>query len=364
MGEKKGSVLFFGLSEGVFTSVEEKLSNTGLDIFNSSSLEEAYAILEKEKPAIVLTEYSIKNAEVEFLKQVRGLYPSVCRAILCEEQEQKEIVKLLVKGIVTCYFGKKHGIDFLEKTLLHVLDTRGVLRNKRLLKVVKSIERLPIIPGIYHEFLKAIERDSSIKEIASILTKDTSIAAKILQIANSAFYGAKRMASVTDACLYLGEEIIKDVVFIVSLSNAKRLSGKSLQYLELIVQHSLNTNRHFHQLCKKETGNRAPEEFASIGLTHDIGKIIMLLYLPDRYSKIIDYQQRNTNASFYRSEIESNFEGCTHCEIGAYFLELWNFPEANVTAALFHNTPEKTPDNYVKYLKILDLANKDDQKER
>lgn len=359
MSETKGSVLFFELGDETTASLEERFSNAGLEVFKPEAPEAAFDVLKNEKPGIVLTEYSPKAADVvEFLKQVREQYPSTCRAVLCDESDQMKMINLLIKGIVTCYFEKDEAMVLLVKALRHFLDVRNILKSRRLLKLVNTIDRLPTFPTIYQEFMQGIEADSSLKEIAAIIEKDISLSSKALQIANSAFYGSGKMASVQRACVYLGMGTIKNVVFMASVSSAKKLSGKEVHYLERIVRHSLKTNQHFQRFYKSDTGKKAPEEFASIGLTHDIGKIIMLQYLPDRFKKIIKYQQKNPDIGFYRSEIELGFEGCTHCEIGAYFLELWNFPESNVTTALFHHAPEQAAENYRQLLETFDVADK------
>jgi HD-like signal output (HDOD) protein len=359
MAETKGKILFFALNDDTSASLEERFSRAELTVFKPDNKDSAFDMLRKEKPDIVLTEYNPRSSEsIEFLKDVREEYPVVSRAILCEEDDQLKVINLLIKGIITCYFEKSDGMIELIKNILHILEVREILKNKKLLKQMSSIERLPTFPTIYQEFMDAIENDDSLKHIASIVEKDISLATKVLQIVNSAFYGTGKMGSVERACIYLGMETIKNVVFIASLSNMKKLTGMQFNYLERIVHHSLKVNQNFQRFYKSETGKKAPTEYSSIGLTHDVGKIIMLQHLPDRFKKIMKYQRKNPDISFYRSEIELGFEACTHSEIGAYFLDLWNFPETNIYTALYHHAPETAPGDYKNLLEILEMADK------
>lgn len=359
MAETKGKVLFFALNDDTEASLEERFAKADLTVLKPDNKETAFDMLKKQKPGIVLTEYNPRSLEsIEFLKEVREKYPMGTRAILCEEDHQLNVMNLLIKGIVTCWFEKPGGMAELLKSLLHIIEVRDILKNKKLLQQMSAIERLPTFPTIYQEFMDAIERDNSLKQIASIVEKDVSLATKVLQIVNSAFYGTGKMGSVERACIYLGMETIKNVVFIASLSNMKKLTGMEFNYLERIVHHSLKVNQNFQRFYKSETGKKAPDEFSSIGLTHDVGKIIMLQYLPDRFKKIMKYQRKNPDISFYRSEIELGFEACTHSEIGAYFLDLWNFPETNIYTALYHHAPETAPGDHKNLLEILEMADK------
>ena len=83
----------------------------------------------------------------------------------------------------------------------------------------------------------------------------------------------------------------------------------------------------------------------------------MLQYFPGQFRKILNYQKKNPEVDFYRSELELGFEGQTHAEIGAYFLNYWNFPEASVFTALFHHSIEEFSEPYKDVLEIFSVVN-------
>jgi len=57
-------------------------------------------------------------------------------------------------------------------------------------KIVDSIDRLPTLPVIYTRLSDLLaESDSTVRTIAEVISEDPTIAAKILKIVNSAFYG-------------------------------------------------------------------------------------------------------------------------------------------------------------------------------
>ncbi len=94
-----------------------------------------------------------------------------------------------------------------------------------------------------------------------------------------------------------------------------------------------------------------PSEFSSIGITLDIGKIIILQYFPERY--LTTTSKIDNHTSFYESEVKLGYENITHCEIGAYFLDLWNLPSILIEAALFHAKPNIGSDRYLEISDII-----------
>jgi HD-like signal output (HDOD) protein len=205
--------------------------------------------------------------------------------------------------------------------------------------------------------MDAIEEDCSTKEIAQIIEKDVPIATQVLRIANSDFFRTGRIGSIERASIYLGLDTIKNIVFTVSLSTLKGLTETQKKYLEKIIYHSVQVNQNFQKVYTSQTGNKISDQYATIGITHDIGKIFILQYLPQRFNKIMKYQKKNPDIGFYRSEVELGFEGQTHAEIGAYFLNLWNFPEASVFTALFHHSTEEFSQPYKEILDIFTIVN-------
>jgi len=91
------------------------------------------------------------------------------------------------------------------------------------------------------------------------------------------------------------------------------------------------------QLYNIKLKNLLPEHYTSICITHDIGKVIMMEHLPERYDASVAFMNNNPDADFYQSELELGFGGATHAEIGAYFLDLWGLPLGSIEASLYHH---------------------------
>lgn len=358
---EEGKLLFYSVEPETLTLSKTALQDMDLEILATDDEKEATKLLQKNEIDIFLFDYEPEkpNAmeKIEFLKSLKKKFPSVNRVAFMDPDYWADTIRLLLKGLITSNFEKDQIEGSLMDTLLHTLYARKTLKNKHLLSLFKNAENLPSIPKIYHEFMDALENDRSMKEITQIVEKDVSIATRVLRIANSDFSRGGRIGSIERACIYLGLDTIKNIVFTVSLTSSKRLSREQMNYLEKVIYHSVQVNSNFQKMYKTHTGQPLPEQFSTIGITHDIGKIIMLQYLPIRYAKIEKYQKKNPEIGFYRSEIELGYKEVTHAEIGAYFLNLWNFPEASVFTALFHHSTKDFPASYKEALDIFAIVN-------
>ncbi|MBI5062933.1 MAG: HDOD domain-containing protein, partial [Desulfatitalea sp.] len=111
-------------------------------------------------------------------------------------------------------------------------------------KIVKRINDLPPMPKV---LLKAREvlsdPNSSFKDISKIIETDQAIAAKILKVANSAYYGLSGMvSSIHQASVVLGYQTLEQVITMVSSSSllGKQLKGYGLN-AGVLWKHSLAT---------------------------------------------------------------------------------------------------------------------------
>lgn len=355
----QGIVLCHRVSEGTYNRVKGDLEDTEIRVIESETADQTLEYVKQEKPDMVITELSAdsKPQVTELLGQIKDKTPQINRMVVSEEEHHDDLISFLMKNLVNSYFEGPEGLDALGNSIVEVLKVRTVLQNDKLMSLLQSVDELPVFPKIYQQFMRAVEQDKSLKEISKIIENDIAISTKVLQIANGDFYRSSRIGSIERAAIYLGLDIVKNIVFTVSLASSKTMTKWQMQQLEEVIHHSVQLNQNFQKLYTQKTGNPITDQLATIGITHDIGKIIILQYLPLRYQKTIEYMNNNPDIGFHRCELELGYEGYTHAEIGAYFLHLWNFPELNVFSALFHHSLEEFSEKYKEILDIFVLVN-------
>jgi HD-like signal output (HDOD) protein len=168
----------------------------------------------------------------------------------------------------------------------------------------------------------------------------------VLQIANSAFYGMNNCSSINQAAVTLGLDTLHDILLTISVINPMKWSRRQRKPLQDILIHSFIMNQHLPILYNLKPGVIAYRNFPSVGLTFDVGKIILLQHYPDRFEAVLHAMIKCAGINFYEAELLLGFEESSHQEIGAYFLDYWNLPEVFIETALFHHCPEKSSDHY------------------
>ncbi len=205
-------------------------------------------------------------------------------------------------------------------------------------KILRGLVNLPPMP---HIILKAREimadPDSSLKNLADTIETDQALVAKVLTLANSAYYGVSGMvSSIQHASVLLGQ---KTLVQLITISASSSLLNKKLKSYQVapdeMWKHSLACAFGARRLCEKNHPDLVEDAFVA-GLLHDAGKIILDPYL-ERYKDEFDRLSRQMDRPFF--EVEKAIIGFDHAEIMARACRLWRFPEAQSDAIRFHHGP-------------------------
>jgi HD-like signal output (HDOD) protein len=220
-------------------------------------------------------------------------------------------------------------------------------------KILNTINDLPPMPKIIQEAREAMDNPKSgFKEIAEVIEKDQAIAAKVLQVSNSAYYGLSGMvSSIHQAAVVLGHKTLEQLITMVSTSGllGNRLKGYKMGSGALW-QHSLAV-----ALCSRLiAGDRAPSlenDAFSVGLIHDAGKLALDRYILERDEQVD--QALQTGATFMQAERQAL--GFDHTELASDLCIKWKLPENHVNAMRYHHEPDKSDGNQLAY--IVHLAN-------
>ena len=224
--------------------------------------------------------------------------------------------------------------------------------------VIGNIDQLPTPPFVFQQITKVLNNPkASALNIAAIISEDAAITAKILKLSNSAYYGlAQEVNSVKQAVVIIGMQTIKSLVLSSSLIDAftkgKKVDGL---YAESYWRHSLSVAIMAKIIARiSRKSNLSFQEAAfSAGILHDIGKLVIATYIPEKHDIKMQYIKSNSSNEY---EAELNVLDCTHVEIGQYFAESWKLPKELADAVYFHHAPASAPgDDLLPY--VIHLAN-------
>ncbi len=215
-----------------------------------------------------------------------------------------------------------------------------------LVKRLEEIKDLPPMPNTLHRVLMEMDRvTSSGKSLEKIIKEDPMLAAKILRIANSPFYGLVRQVnSIAHAITILGFDEIRNLVLGLSLTQAFGFNNKKspVPMAELWL-HSMAVATASSWLVNEMNGNQHfdQEEFFTMGLLHDIGRFIICNFFSKDLKDILDFQEKEKCTLAYAEEQY----GLSHAEVGAYLATKWGLGERMVNVIRYHHYPKSAGDD-------------------
>jgi len=196
---------------------------------------------------------------------------------------------------------------------------------------VEAMSNIQTVPQVVARITALIDGGmASANEIAAEVAKDQVLAAKVLKLVNSGFYGFRQpITTVSQAMVLLGQDVIKTVVLTASVLEIMDSMNRVFSGLWA---HSLATARAAAGLCDR-LGIEKPEEVALAALLHDLGKVIIAQRFPAEHEAIRKMvRERNC----LQVEAEQAVLGVGHPEVGQWLLKKWALPDALVHPIAYH----------------------------
>jgi len=254
------------------------------------------------------------------LGQIRTLRPETIRIALVEAPQGNRPPPARLIGVAHRFLPLPLAPEVLLEALTSLEELRELLDSERLRSAIGRIEKLPSPPHLYLSLTQALEQDddTDTADVAKLVSADPAIAAKVLQLSNSAFFNSGRTISdLRSAVTRLGLATLRDLVLASEVFSASALSGAERNALQ---QRALLASR----LAAKLLPESSAELGATAALLADIG-----LLLPG---------VRNE-----RTEPASDADPRPgHSEAGAYLLGLWGLPMPIIEAVAFHLQPQRS----------------------
>lgn len=209
---------------------------------------------------------------------------------------------------------------------------------------IMEIQELPTLPLIVTKIIQTTnDPRSSASDLNQLITNDQAIAAKVLKLANSAFYGLPgKVTSLGRAVTLLGFNTVRSLALSVSVIEAFGGAGRNGAFdRHKFWEHSLAV-----AACAKILATRCnfenKDEAHMAGLFHDIGKIILDQYFFEYFASA---QQLARETPMPTTEAETAIMGVTHAEVGAMIAERWQFPPHLVEVIRHHHAPVPPAEN-------------------
>lgn len=276
---------------------------------------------------------------IELLGEVVKRHPEVIRMALSGTTDQDITLQSVM--LAHQYLVKPCDAATLRATVERAFSLRDMLSSPALKRVITHIHSLPSIPVAYVRLNQLLQSpEVSPADVATVVSSDIGMTAKLLQLVNSAFFGlSRRITNPKDAVTYLGISTVRSLVLTASVfSQFKPLTGTGFS-IEDLHEHSLAVGMLARRISQSAGAPRAVSENALVGgLLHDVGKLILAHNFRKPYDEAM---QRVKKQRISTCAAEMAVFGTTHAEVGAYLLWLWGLPDSlTEVVARHHNPPQ------------------------
>ncbi len=209
-------------------------------------------------------------------------------------------------------------------------------------EITRHIISLPALPSIVAKLLELIDNpNTSASGLARLISSDQALTARILKLANSSYYAfANQIKTVQLAISLLGFNTITNLAIGLTLTKRFNTEYRDDDFDRMrFWEHCLSVavvGKRFSEEMKLGI----PTEIFTIGILHDIGKLVIHEYLHPRYLEI-EKRTRDNGVTSRTAEIE--VIGVDHTQIGTWLCQSWKLPVDIENAVGFHHEPDKDP---------------------
>jgi HD-like signal output (HDOD) protein len=225
---------------------------------------------------------------------------------------------------------------------------------------IKSCKSLPILSPLASTILKMCQNEeTNASELATIISQDPGMAAQILFMANSGYYGGSRhkVTSIGQAVTLLGFSTIANLAlsfcFYRLIKDMKEVSTSGIDHVKFWRRSILAS------VAARAIGQHfafPDAELMFLGaLLQDIGLLALKEVASKEIALLQDYNQDN-HATLHQYELEHL--GIDHAQVGAWLAQHWQLPEEFQVAILYSHTPElfETPLDYQSLVDTVALS--------
>jgi HD-like signal output (HDOD) protein/signal transduction histidine kinase len=221
---------------------------------------------------------------------------------------------------------------------------------------LKVSGNLPSMPQVLVQLIDSChEGEINLQTIARIVDKDAAISAKLLQMVNSAFIGARRaFTNVEQAVVYLGGDTVRNLAISISVQQVfRRVESNGLLSIDRFWHHSYQ-NALLARNIAVAIDYPDPSEAYLAGLLHDIGKLLLWMAFPGKYAPLLlkGVRCHNSRLAF----LEEEKLHVNHCSAGAWLCEQWRLPTLLADALRYHHNPLEEVEQALPLTRIACLA--------
>jgi len=292
----------------------------------------AMELIDTENFDVIVSDMRMPEIDgAKLLTYVREKHPAAVRIILSGFTELEVAIRAV--SVAHQFLTKPCDAKVLDDVVERACTVQQLLQTSDLRDLVGGMDTLPPTPQVFGEVTEIMSNPAATAgAVAKVIEQDPAMSAKLLQMSNSGFFRlARPISKVEDAIVYLGYNMIKNLVLSTEVFSRTLKGKKKRDALREIQEHSrLAAHIAMHIAPDKRTR----EDAFLAALLHDIGKIVLAAEHKE-YPWNIDEIVTSSGCTY--QDAERQLYGVSHAEVGAYLLGLWGVPFNVVEAVAYHH---------------------------
>ncbi|MEW8508646.1 MAG: HDOD domain-containing protein [Candidatus Thiodiazotropha sp.] len=195
---------------------------------------------------------------------------------------------------------------------------------------VQKLQYLPPLSATASRLLAMVGDDRfSLEELALVIKQDPGLSARLLGLANSAYFGQKNpILTIEDAIIrVLGLNMVKSLAFSIAVSGVFESSACSSFDLHEYWCHALSIatlSRQISLAVKSEDPPDADGVYLA-GLLFDIGVLVLVHEFPEEYARVLTMSRQQPDRD--RLQLEIEIIGTDHRQAAAWLGHRWHLPD-------------------------------------
>lgn len=200
--------------------------------------------------------------------------------------------------------------------------------------------RLTTLPAIYRQILDAIAKpSSSAYDIEKVIRTDTNLAARVLKIVNSAFYGyPSKIDTLSRAVNIIGTKQLSTLAIGISILNVFKNIPAEIINMKMFWKHSILCGICARLIAGYENIQNTERMFVA-GLLHDIGRLVLYNYLPKESLYAARFARSRADLLYVA---ERNLFDFDHATVGGDLLKKWQISLSLEDCVRHHHEPQRS----------------------
>jgi HD-like signal output (HDOD) protein len=206
-------------------------------------------------------------------------------------------------------------------------------------RIIHDNTELASLPTIFAELVEAVnDPRSSAATLSRVVSKDTALAARLLKLVNSPFYGfPQKIDTISRAVTILGSRQLTMLALGVAAVDMFRDVPEEMCTMDSFWRHSIAVGVGARMLAVNCNIPNTERLFVA-GLLHDVGRLVIYKHLASHARDILALSQAE-DISLRAAEVK--VLGFDHSRLGGILLREWKLPPTLENIVRHHHKPEK-----------------------